>query len=77
WNFTWYANPEVDAWLNQGARAVDPKVRAAAYAKVERQVWNDVPYLWLYAENVIVATRDVRGVEVLPIVFTILRAAHR
>jgi ABC-type transport system substrate-binding protein len=77
WNFTWYSNPEVDAWLSEGARALDPKVRSAAYAKVERRVWNDVPYLWLYAENVIVATRDVRGVEVLPIVFTILRAAHR
>ncbi len=77
WNFTWYSNPQVDAWLAEGDHAVDPKVRAAAYAKVERQVWNDVPYLWLYAENVIVATRDVSGVEVLPIVFTILRSAHR
>jgi len=40
-------------------------------------VWNDVPYLWLYAEHVIVATRDVRGVEVLPTAVTILRAAHK
>ncbi|HYM90750.1 MAG TPA: ABC transporter substrate-binding protein [bacterium] len=77
WNFTWYSNPQVDAWLTEGSRAIDPKARAATYARVERQVWNDAPYLWLYAENVIVATRDVSGVEVLPIVFTILRSAYR
>jgi ABC-type transport system substrate-binding protein len=77
WNVTWYSNPRVDAWLSEGDRAVDPKVRGAAFAKVERQVWGDVPYLWLYAENVIVATRDVSGVEVLPIVFTILRSARK
>lgn len=77
WNFTWYSNPQVDAWLSQADRAIDAKVRAAAYAKVERQVWNDAPYLWLYAENAIVATRGVSGVEVLPIVLTILRSARR
>ena len=49
---------------------------AAAYARVERLVWDDVPCLWLYAENVIVATRDVGGVEVLPTEVTILRSAH-
>ena len=76
WNFTWYANPQVDAWLTQGSRAIDPRTRAAAYARVERRVWDDVPYLWLYAENVIVATRNVRGVEVLPTEVTILRSAH-
>jgi ABC-type transport system substrate-binding protein len=67
----------VDAWLSEADRSVDPKARAAVYARVERQVWSDVPYLWLYAENVIVASRDVSGVEVLPIVLTILRSAYR
>jgi peptide/nickel transport system substrate-binding protein len=77
WNVTWYSNPQVDAWLSEADRSVDPKARAAVYARVERQVWSDVPYLWLYAENVIVASRDVSGVEVLPIVLTILRSAYR
>jgi len=76
WNFTWYSNPQVDAWLTEAGRDIDARIRAATYARVERQVWNDVPYLWLYAENVIVATRDVTGVEVLPIAFTIVRSAH-
>lgn len=77
WNITWYANPQVDAWLTDGRRMIDPRARAAIYARVERRVWDDVPYLWLYAENVIVAMREVRGVEVLPSAFTILRSAHR
>ena len=75
-NVTWYANPPVDAWLTQGRRAIDPRVSAAAYSKAARQVWNDAPYLWLYSEDVIVATRNVRGVEVLPTGATVLRSAH-
>ena len=77
WNFTWYSSPQVDSWLADGDRAVDPHIRDAAYAKVQRQVWKDAPYLWLYAEDVIVGTRDVKGVEVLPIVFTILKHARK
>lgn len=74
-NVTWYANPQVDAWLAEGNRAVDPRARADVYAKAARRVWNDAPYLWLYAENLIVATRTVRGVEVMPTGVTVLRSA--
>jgi len=76
WNFTWYANPEVDAWLAEGARTLDPRVRDAAYAKAQRQVWTEAPYLWLYADTAIVATRGARGVEILPNALTILKRAH-
>jgi peptide/nickel transport system substrate-binding protein len=75
-NVTWYANPRVDAWLSEGGRTIDPRQRADTYAKAARQVWNDAPYLWLYAEDVIVATRNVRGVEIQPTGVTILRSAH-
>jgi ABC-type transport system substrate-binding protein len=75
-NVTWYSNPQVDAWLSEGGHAIDPRIRAGVYAKAARQVWNDAPYLWLYGEDVIVATRNVRGVEVLPTGVTILRSAH-
>ncbi len=75
-NVTWYSSPQVDAWLSQGSRTLNPTTRAFSYAKVERQVWNDAPYLWLYAEDVIVATRAVHGVEVLPSGLTLLRSAR-
>ena len=78
WNITWYAKPQVDVWLDGANRALDPRVRAAADARIERQVWADAPYLWLYAEDIFVGTsKDVKGVEVLPTGFTILRSATR
>src|SRR5579864_2203498 len=76
WNFTWYSNPQVDAWLNTGDQAVDARIRDAAYAKAQRQVWTDAPYLWLFSEDVIVGTWDVKGVDVLPTALTMLKHAH-
>ncbi len=77
WNFTWYANPRVDALLDAADTTVDQPKRNSLLAEAQRIVWNDAPYVWLYAENVIVAKRKaVKNVEVLPIVFTILRNAR-
>jgi ABC-type transport system substrate-binding protein len=77
WNFERYANPKVDELLNQADTAVDQTKRNQLLAQAARIIWNDAPYVWLYAENVIVAKRrDVKNVEVLPIVFTILRNAR-
>ncbi len=77
WNFTWYANPKVDALLHAADQTVDAAARNRALAQVQRIVWEDAPYVWLYAENVIIAVRrEVKGVQVLPIVFTILRNAR-
>jgi ABC-type transport system substrate-binding protein len=75
-NFTWYSNPQVDTWLNEGGRATDPSVRARVYALAQRQVWDDAPYLWLYAEDTIVGTRGVSGVHVLPMAGASLKSAH-
>lgn len=77
WNFTWYANSKVDALLDGADATVDQAKRNSLLAQAQRIVWNDAPYVWLYAENVIVAKRKaVRNVVVLPIVFTILRNAR-
>lgn len=77
WNFTWYSNPKVDELLKQADRTIDPTKRKRLLVEAARIIWNDAPYVWLYAENVIVAKRkDLRNVVVLPIVFTILREAQ-
>jgi ABC-type transport system substrate-binding protein len=74
WNFARYSNPTVDQLLNQADTTVDQGRRNQLLAQAARLIWNDAPYVWMYAENVIVAKRkDVKNVEVLPIVFTILR----
>jgi ABC-type transport system substrate-binding protein len=76
WNFTWYANPKVDALLTEADATIDKAKRNNLLAQVQRIVWTDAPYVWLYAENVIVAKRKtVKNVVVLPTVFTILRNA--
>jgi len=75
-NFTWYSNRQVDTWLIEGVRAFDPNTRARMYALAQRQVWNDAPYLWLYAEDAIVGTRGVNDVDVLPTGGASLKFAH-
>jgi ABC-type transport system substrate-binding protein len=55
---------------------VDQTKRNQLLAEVAKIVWNDAPYVWLYAENVIVAKKkDIKSVEVWPVIFTILRNA--
>ncbi len=66
-NRTYYSNPEVDALIDQGRRELDPKTRAAAYAKLQAILANDLPYIELwYQENVMVHSKRVRGLTLNP-----------
>jgi ABC-type transport system substrate-binding protein len=77
WNFTWYANPRLDSLLAEADQTVDPAKRKPLLVDAARLAWQDAPYVWLYAENVVVAKRkELKGVEVQPVVFTILRHAR-
>ena len=76
WNFTWYESPKVDGLLAEADRTVDPTKRKPLLVEAAKVVWNDAPYVWLYAENVIIAKKkELRGVEVSPVIFTLLRNA--
>lgn len=48
-NSGYYANPEVDALLEQGRRSSDEATRATAYRKVQALVHDDAP--WLFVAN--------------------------
>jgi peptide/nickel transport system substrate-binding protein len=48
-----YANPEVDALLDKGARTFDPEARRAIYSRVQELVRRDLPYLPLYQSNAV------------------------
>lgn len=77
WNFTWYENTKVDGLLAEADRTVDPAKRKPMLVEAAKLAWNDAPYVWLYAENVIIAKRkEVKNVEVQPVIFTILRHAR-
>ncbi len=64
-NRGFYANPKLDALIDQARRAIDPSVRKPLYAEVQSILAEDLPYidLW-YFDNVLVHTRRVRNVEI-------------
>ena len=41
-----YANDQVDQWLAQAAAEADPIARKALYAKFQKQVTSDLPFVW-------------------------------
>ena len=74
WNIPRFASDEVDALLNQAKVTVDGDARAAILADAQEIIWNAAPYIWLQVNNIISATRsELSGVEVWPVIFTIVR----
>jgi ABC-type transport system substrate-binding protein len=77
WNMGRYRNPKVDDLLAQANRNPDPAKQLALMAEAQRLVWEDAPYVWLHVnQNVTAVRKGVRGVELWPIVFTIVRRAR-
>jgi peptide/nickel transport system substrate-binding protein len=52
-----YANPEVDALLDKGARTFDSESRRAIYQRIQELVRRDLPFLPLYQVNVVQGTK--------------------
>lgn len=76
WNIGRYRNPAVDAALVKANADPAPAARETAMAEAQKLIWQDTPYLWLQVNETVSATRTpVSGVEVWPIVFTVLRRA--
>ena len=68
YNFVGYANPAVDALLEQGRRTFDQAERQRIYREVHRRLADDQPYTFLYVPDAlpIVASR-FRNVSATPI----------
>jgi ABC-type transport system substrate-binding protein len=76
WNIGRYRNPEVDRLLQQAETDPDPAKVAAAMKQAQEIIWHDAPYIWLQINDNVTATRkQVSGVQVWPVVFTVLRDA--
>ena len=66
-NYQGYANPELDALLDQGRIETDEAARKEIYDQVATTVVDDVSYLYLYNPDVVQAwSPDVEGYEVMP-----------
>jgi peptide/nickel transport system substrate-binding protein len=66
-NRTYYANPRVDALIEQARGELDQNTRKQIYAEIQQILAEDLPYinLW-YFENVMVHTRRVRNLTLNP-----------
>jgi ABC-type transport system substrate-binding protein len=77
WNIGRYRNAKVDELLLKANTDPSPAARDGALGDAQKLVWDDAPYVWLYVPENGTATRaGVEGVELWPIVFTILRRAR-
>ena len=78
-NRVYYRNASVDQLIDQAASAVDDEARRVLYARAQRLIAEDVPYvsLW-YKTNVAVFQPDLTGVRLSPIAdFTFLKDVAR
>jgi peptide/nickel transport system substrate-binding protein len=66
-NRTYYANPRVDALIDQARGELDQNTRKQIYAEIQQILAEDLPYinLWYY-ENVMVHTRRIRNLTLNP-----------
>jgi peptide/nickel transport system substrate-binding protein len=65
--WTYYNNPKVNKLATEALGELDETKRRAIYLDMQRQIFSDAPYLWLYWTPAITALRDnVHGFMVLP-----------
>lgn len=77
WNIARYKNADVDALLAKAKVTVDGDARAKLLGEAQDIIWKDAPYVWLQVNNIVSAAgAGVEGVEVWPVIFTVVRNAH-
>jgi peptide/nickel transport system substrate-binding protein len=65
--WTFYNNPKVNAMATKALGELDTAKRKQIYIDMQRQVFSDAPYLWLYWTPSVTALKtDVHGFAVLP-----------
>ncbi len=57
-NRTYYANEDVDSFLEQARREMEPELREELYADAIEAIWEDAPWLFLYNQVQVNAERD-------------------
>lgn len=61
-----YCNPDTDALWDEGVQYVDPEKRKEVYHKLEKMLAEDLPTIFLYNQNAIVAVNErVKGVKIV------------
>jgi peptide/nickel transport system substrate-binding protein len=77
-NSGYYADPEVDRWIEAARRETDRARRAGLYHRIERRVHRDAPWVVVASWNQAIVTRaTVRGFEARPSFFLELRGVTK
>lgn len=77
WNIVRFNNKQFDVLVEKAQVTVDPDKRKVLLAQAQKIVWDQAPYVWMHVPEIVsAANKDLQGVEVWPIIFTILRNAH-
>lgn len=64
---TGYSNPQVDEWIEAGRRNMDEAQRKEYYDKVQEQVMEDCPEIFVFYQNSIIgANKKVGGLKQFP-----------
>ncbi|MCC6192742.1 MAG: hypothetical protein IT318_27290 [Anaerolineales bacterium] len=67
WNFSQYANPTADEQIMRGHSSLDWEDRAEAYLELQKFLWEDAPWLYLYSAKGFTGVRaGIEGVFVRP-----------
>lgn len=65
--WTFYDNKTVDKLASEGLSETDPAKRGEIYLKMQQQIFEDAPYLWLYWSPArVLLAKNVHGFKVLP-----------
>lgn len=63
-NFIFYSNPRVDKLLEEGRKTFDRKKRAGIYREIHRLIAQDVPYIFLFSQQSLVAvSKRFKGIK--------------
>ncbi len=66
-NFGFFSDKEIDSLIQAGLSSADPRVRAEAYAKVQKLAWEKAPWGFLLVDELIAAKRkNLKGIVPLP-----------
>jgi peptide/nickel transport system substrate-binding protein len=66
-NYAGFRDGDVDAWLDEGRRTLDPARRTAVYRRIEARLAEQEPYSFLFAPSVLAAlSRRFDGIEPSP-----------
>ncbi|MBY3618303.1 glutathione ABC transporter substrate-binding protein [Acinetobacter sp. CUI P1] len=66
-NTAYYKNENVDKWIAEANKAVDPEAAKSIYANIQKTVWEDAPWAFMGVDQIISGKRsNLEGVKVFP-----------